>query len=372
MADDFYYLENGTQQGPVDRDRLVAVLTSTLAPDTMVWRDGLAEWMPANQLAELAPALAARPAPAGGSAPSLNPFTVFGRSFSWTGKFNRGELLISIVTNWVVGMILGAVIAIAAVFGSQSVAAIVVAALVGLVLIVVMTISGLGSVIRRVHDLGVSPWLILLAMVPLANMVWFIYLLVAPGNPQTPAVQPVPVGPIAVVLGIVVLTFLVTIAAIAIPAFLAARQRAAGINMSAVTASVTEGLQGQLSLAATVACPTEPRPPKAGDVFECVATPTIGGRLTVKVTQQDEQGNVKWEVSKTEGLIDLQVVEQSVVRGLKEQASVDAAVTCGGKYRASTPGEVFECNAKTGDGRDAVVAVTITDAQGNISWAVKQ
>jgi uncharacterized membrane protein YhaH (DUF805 family) len=337
MADEFYYLENGTQQGPVDRDSLVAVLTSRLTSETLVWRDGMAEWLPANQLPELAPALSTRPMAAAGpsagagAAPSLNPITVFRRSFSWTGTFNRGELIVAILTNWVVGMILGTIIAVLAVFDSQSVAVIVVASLLGLVWIVIMTIAGLGIQVRRVHDLGVTPWMILLSMVPFANLVWFVYLFAAPGKPDAPKVQPVPVAPIAVVIAIVALAILAMAAAIAIPAFVAARQRAKGINMQAVSKSVSEGLRGQLSLdVATVACPTETRAMKAGDVFECVATPAVGGRLTVAVTQQDDHGNVNWKVSKTEGLIDLQVVEQSVVKGLKEQANVDATVACGG------------------------------------------
>jgi uncharacterized membrane protein YhaH (DUF805 family) len=372
MADQFYYFENDTQQGPVDRDILVVILTSRLTPDTLVWREGLAEWVPAGQLPEFASLFAGRPAAPGRQPPSLNPFTVFGRSFSWKGKFNRGEFIVATIANSAVGIIMGILIGIAVALGTQSVAMIAVAGLLGLVLIPVMTISGLGAVVRRVHDLGVSPWLILLAMVPIANFVWFVYLFVAPGNPQAPAVQPIPVGPIAVVVGIVVLSFLATITAIAIPALLAARQRAAGVNMNTVSAAVSGGLQSQLSLAiATVACPTETRPMKAGDVFDCVATPAIGGRLTVKVTQEDDQGNVKWEIARTEGLIDLRVVERSVVSGLKEQAGVDAAVTCGGKYLASTAGEVFECKAKATDGREGAIAVTITDALGNISWAVK-
>jgi uncharacterized membrane protein YhaH (DUF805 family) len=394
MADSYYYLENGAQQGPVDRDRLVAVLTSQLTPDTLVWREGLADWIAANQLPELAPALAAKPVvpplpsvppvpaaaapaaePTGDAvgAPSLNPFTVFGRTFSWTGKFNRGEFLVAFATNWVAGMLFGAIIGIAVALGMRSMAAAIVAGLIGVAWLVVMTISGLGAVVRRVHDLGVSPWLILLAMVPLANIVWFIYLFVAPGNPQAPAVQPAPVAPVAVVIALVVLSMLATLAAIGIPAFLAARRSATSVDMSAVSTSVSQGLQSQLSLPiATVACPTETRPLKAGDAFECVATPEMGGELTVKVTQQDEKGNVTWEVAKTEGLIDLQTVEQSVVKGLKEQANVDATVTCGGKYRASNAGEVFECQAKTPDGRQSVVGVTITDAQGHVSWEIKQ
>jgi len=145
------------------------------------------------------------------------------------------------------------------------------------------------------------------------------------------------------------------------------------IDMDAVSKAVSDGINAQLSLPiASVACPTESRTAKAGDTFECVATPKDGGKLTVKVTQDDDKGNVKWEVVKSEGLIDLKLTEEAVVKGLKEQVGVDATVSCGGKYRPAKAGESFECQVKTQDKGDAVVVVTMTDATGNISWAVKQ
>jgi hypothetical protein len=145
------------------------------------------------------------------------------------------------------------------------------------------------------------------------------------------------------------------------------------IDMNAVSKAVSEGINAQLSLPiVSVACPTESRTAKAGDTFECIATPKDGGKLTVKVTQDDDKGNVKWEVTKAEGLIDLKAVEESVTKGLKEQASVEATVSCGGKYRAAKTGETFDCVAKTTDKGDATIVVTMTDGTGNISWAVKQ
>jgi len=145
------------------------------------------------------------------------------------------------------------------------------------------------------------------------------------------------------------------------------------IDMDAVGKSVSDGLNTQLSLPiATVTCPTESRAAKAGDTFECVATPKDGGKLTIKVTQDDDKGNIKWEVVKTEGLIDLSLAEKAIVSGLKEQASVDATVSCGGKYRAAKAGETFECLAKIPERDDATIVVTMTDGTGNISWAVKQ
>lgn len=43
----FYYSLNGQQQGPVSEDELrQMVATGVLTPDTLVWREGMAEWQP--------------------------------------------------------------------------------------------------------------------------------------------------------------------------------------------------------------------------------------------------------------------------------------------------------------------------------------
>lgn len=145
------------------------------------------------------------------------------------------------------------------------------------------------------------------------------------------------------------------------------------LDMKAIETSVTSGVESQMSLpVASVACPKETKTAKAGDVFQCVVTPKDGGKATVTVTQSDDKGNVKWEVTKLEGLLDLGVVEQSVVKGLKEQASIDATVSCGGgKLRAAKAGGTFDCTAKSDKG-DIGIVVTMNDGEGAISWATKK
>lgn len=143
------------------------------------------------------------------------------------------------------------------------------------------------------------------------------------------------------------------------------------LDMDALKKSVSEGVNGQLALPlAEVSCPTD-REIKAGDVFDCLATPEAGGQLTVKVTQKDDEGNIAWEVTRTEGLLDLQKAEAAVMEGLKTQAQVDAKVDCGGRWKAIKVGEAFECQVATTDGRTAVVEVTTEDAEGNIGWKVR-
>lgn len=143
------------------------------------------------------------------------------------------------------------------------------------------------------------------------------------------------------------------------------------LDMSALNNLISTGIATQMELPiASVTCPAEGREQKAGDKFECTATPETGGLLTVTVTQTDDAGNVSWAVSKTDGLLDLQKVETAVQEGLMAQAQVEAVVECGGRWKGIKPGEVFQCQATAGEHK-AAVEVTTTDAEGNISWKME-
>ena len=145
------------------------------------------------------------------------------------------------------------------------------------------------------------------------------------------------------------------------------------LDMVSVDKAVSDDMANQLSLPiAMVICPSDPRPVKVGDTFECIAKPRDGGLFTVKVTQADDKGHVTWALVKSEGLINLSATEQLVVKGLKEQAGVAAAVSCSGKFRPAKGGETFECLARIPNQADATIVVTMKDDQGRVGWAVKQ
>lgn len=90
------------------------------------------------------------------------------------------------------------------------------------------------------------------------------------------------------------------------------------------------------------------------------------------MTQKDDQGNVSWEVAKSEGFLDLKAAEAAITQGMKEQVDADVTVTCGDdtKLRPGKAGDTFDCTATTADGTAHTVNVTVKDAAGNISWAV--
>ena len=78
------------------------------------------------------------------------------------------------------------------------------------------------------------------------------------------------------------------------------------LNVEAVAPSISQGVADQVGLKlAKVTCPSEPRPLKANDTFDCMGEVEGGGRLTIAVTQTDDTGNITWKVARTDGLLDL-------------------------------------------------------------------
>ena len=66
---EWYYAKHGKQEGPVDVATLQGKIQSgEVAPTDLVWKEGMAEWLPAGEVSELAAAPAAAAPAAGGVA----------------------------------------------------------------------------------------------------------------------------------------------------------------------------------------------------------------------------------------------------------------------------------------------------------------
>ncbi len=147
---------------------------------------------------------------------------------------------------------------------------------------------------------------------------------------------------------------------------------AEALDMDSIKKEIREGLAQQLQVSVqSVACPTG-REMKGGDSFDCVASVEGVGRLTVTVTQKDDEGNVHWSVTKTEGLLDLAKLEALIREALKAQSGVEVKVNCGGLFRGIRVGETFECHAEDKDGATPTIKVTVKDAEGNVDWKVAE
>src|ERR1039457_5405852 len=74
---DWYYAANNEQKGPINESELKANLAANKLPaDTLVWKDGMDNWTPANQVSELSfrqPPTPAKVQPPGAAAsPTVN------------------------------------------------------------------------------------------------------------------------------------------------------------------------------------------------------------------------------------------------------------------------------------------------------------
>jgi len=142
------------------------------------------------------------------------------------------------------------------------------------------------------------------------------------------------------------------------------------LNLDGVKTAIEEGIEAQLEVPiVTVTCP-ESREAKAGDSFECTADGEHGARVTVTVTQKDDQGNIDWEVATSTGYLDMAALVQQITDGIQQQTGVAVSVTCDGKYREAVPDGTFECTATDADDMAHRVAVTMTDTEGNVDWHI--
>ncbi len=292
MAEDLWFFVDGqgAQQGPVGLGELRAALR-TLSPQAMVWRSGLAEWMPASALPELGPPASPLPPPVppddmasqpaatrgpavAGEEPSLNPWSVFKRSFQPNGRFSRGELAVAYFTPLIALLIFYAV-AVAITVATESTgregaktagAFLVILSFIPVVLLLLASVvTQVVASVRRCHDLGQSGTLALLTFIPCVNLVFLFYLLLTPGVPSGSTASTAGKSSkvvIAVIAGVALIPLVGIVAAIAIPSLLRARVSA---NESAAIGDIRTLISAQAAYQSanngyydTLACLTAP------------------------------------------------------------------------------------------------------------------
>ncbi len=69
------------------------------------------------------------------------------------------------------------------------------------------------------------------------------------------------------------------------------------LDTAGLETELKSGLESQLNISGvTVECPADIKVEK-GATFECSASDDTGAKATITVTQTDEEGNVRWEVT---------------------------------------------------------------------------
>ncbi len=102
---EWYYGKHGKQEGPVDLARLQEMLrTGQLAPNDLVWRQGMTEWAPASSVPELSQPQPAPPAAPGAGPPA--PETGAGGSYGPASRAAATQAQHEHVPNYLVPAIL--------------------------------------------------------------------------------------------------------------------------------------------------------------------------------------------------------------------------------------------------------------------------
>jgi hypothetical protein len=80
-----------------------------------------------------------------------------------------------------------------------------------------------------------------------------------------------------------------------------------------------------------------------GKTFECIGELDPDGGFFITVKQEDEQGRVSWEVPNSWRLLNLTQLEAEFKQKLMAKSQLEPKVDCGSGYRATKPGDSFEC-----------------------------
>lgn len=99
--------------------------------------------------------------------------------------------------------------------------------------------------------------------------------------------------------------------------------------------------QGGISLK-TVTCPRNIKP-EAGQSFECIGETDTSYTFIIPVKQQDDQGNLVWDVPNAKGLLNVAKLETIVQQSVESEIGSRPLIHCGGTYKAVRPGETFVC-----------------------------
>lgn len=144
------------------------------------------------------------------------------------------------------------------------------------------------------------------------------------------------------------------------------------LNMSRIEANIQDDIerQGRRLTLKDVICPN--RVAKQAELyFRCVGELPDGEQFTINVTQQDDQGNVVWNVPSSKALINLASLEEAIGAEIKAAVGKRLAIDCGDTYRVNQRGDTFECDVvgsgTVASGRVESILVKVA-ADSNLEW----
>ncbi len=144
------------------------------------------------------------------------------------------------------------------------------------------------------------------------------------------------------------------------------------LNMSQIEANIQDDIerQGRRLTLQQVICPN--RVVKQAEAyFRCVGELPDGGQFTINVIQQDDQGNVTWDVPSSKVLINLASLEEKIQEDIKDAVGKRLAIDCGDTYRVNKRGDTFECDvvgAGTVSAGRVVSILVKVKGDSNLEW----
>lgn len=136
-----------------------------------------------------------------------------------------------------------------------------------------------------------------------------------------------------------------------------------GLATSDVEEQVAAGISDRREVEVEVDCPDDVEA-ETGGTFTCTATDEEGHSLDVSVVQEDDEGNVDWDVD----MLNLPLIEEELSTEVTRSVGTAVVVECPRILVASEVGSTVDCRATDETGGAGVVRVTTKDEAGNVDW----
>lgn len=134
------------------------------------------------------------------------------------------------------------------------------------------------------------------------------------------------------------------------------------LNVGDVERQVESDLAERRDVEVEVSCPEEVEAESGGE-FTCTATDPEGNELDVDVVQEDDDGNVDWDVA----MLNMPLIEDDLSRRVSRSVRVPVEISCPRILVSSEAGSTVLCDATDDAGGEGVLLVT-TEGGGDVTW----
>lgn len=135
------------------------------------------------------------------------------------------------------------------------------------------------------------------------------------------------------------------------------------VDTTSIEARIATDVKASRGVEVKVRCPGEVKAEKGGK-FTCQATDGEGNSLPVLATQNNDSGDISWELQ----AFNIPKVEQELTESISQELGTTVEVDCPAALVDSHRGEQIECAVTDQEGGAATVVATAVDDEGNISW----